>query len=453
MENHKIHTASEHTQTGMRELLFLLMPIFAILSMAAGVGFFERICLSRYSLESLEGAVQAVYILQIFQLPLVSFANMAHTFIGKYLGSGEPHEAGSCIWQIGWISLFSMVLTLPLGFLARALFLKSSQEVSVYFTTLLGINFLFALGAALSSFYLAQKKTYFIISTHLTVALLTLISAPALIFGIPNLIPSFGVLGAALSIVVGRLVFCGILLYDFLRSPALEIYRTDRWKVDFSKIRHYLQIGMPRALGRSLTMLVWVVTSHFMTRKGGDYLVVLSIGGTVVLFCYFFSESLIQSLTLIFSRYLGSQQYKEIIKSWRAGLFFVVILSGCLSIPLIIFPDFVLSFFFVELPLGHLREYLRLTLLWVWGWVFFSTLAGLFLSFLLAMQDTFYYMTVMSLTVLTSALPVYFFIYHLAWSPDKFWLIMMTEYFIVFCLYSMRAYWLGRKLMSESLKT
>jgi Na+-driven multidrug efflux pump len=93
---------------------------------------------------------------------------------------------------------------------------------------------------------------------------------------------------------------------------------------------------------------------------------------------------LIQALTLIFSRYIGAQEYQKIWKSWRAGLFLVGVVNGGLSIPFLFFPDFTLSFFFAELPLDPLREYLRLNLCWIWGWVLCNSLAGLFLSFLLA---------------------------------------------------------------------
>jgi MATE family multidrug resistance protein len=437
---------SLETKWNMHELLSLLVPIFAILFMASAAGLFERVCLARYSLQSLEGAIQAVYILQILQFPLISFANMAQAFIGKHLGSGEPREAGRCVWQMGWISLFSMGLTVPVGIAAGLFFLKSQSAALGYFITLMSINFLFPLGAALSAFYLALGKTSFILRRNLAAYSLSVILAPVFIFGIPHLLTPLGALGAAISVAVGRLVFCASLFFNFIHSPWSETYGTRQWKIDFSKIKSYSRIGIPRALGRGLTLLVWGMTSHFMAMKGGDYLVVLSIGGTVILFCYFFADSLIQSLTVIFSRCLGTKQYQEISKSWRAGLIAVAVLAGMLSIPLLTFPDFVLSFFFADLPTGPLREYLRLTLYWVWGWVLFSNLAGVSLSFLLAMKDTFYYMAVMFMTLLTSALPVYFFINHLGCDPDKFWMILMLEYFLIFCFYTCRAYWLRRTL-------
>jgi MATE family multidrug resistance protein len=440
-----------HAKGSIRELLSLVLPIFAILFTSCGVGFFERICLSRYSLETLEGSIQAIYVLQIFQFPLINFANMTQAFIGKHLGAREGKEVGPCVWQMGWIFLLSMLFIVPLGMLASSLFFRGATgeaSATIYFYLLLGINFLYPLGAALSSFYLVQGETNFIMRSTLIAYGLNLILDFILIFGIPHVLPSLGVLGAALSIVISRLVFCGILFIYFLKQPNREQYRTNQWKIDFSKIRHYIRVCSPRAIGRGLTLLAWALTSHFMAIQGGDYLLVLSIGGTVVLFCYFFADSLIQALTLIFSRYIGAQEYQKIWKSWRAGLLLVGVVNGGLSIPFLFFPDFTLSFFFAELPIGPLREYLRLSLCWIWGWVLCNSLAGLFLPFLLAIEDTYFYMTVMLLTLITSTLPVYFFINHLNWAPDKFWLILMVEHFIILCFYSLRVHWIQRSQTS-----
>lgn len=446
MEN-EIALPKKPSKGSIYELLSLVLPIFIIVFAPCGVGFFERICLSRYSFETLEGSIQAIYILQIFQFPLINLANMTQAFLGKYLGAGKSEEAGPCVWQMGWISLLSMLVIVPLGILASWFFLKGvtgEKSATIYFYTLLGINFLYPLGAVLSSFYLAQGRRNFIIRPTLVAYGLNLVLDFVLIFGIPSVLPSLGILGAALSIVISRLVFCGILFTNFLRQSYREQYRTDQWRINFSKIWHYLRVCSPRAIGRVIGLLSWALTGHFMAIKGGDYLIVLSIGGTLILFSYFFTDSLIQALTLIFSRYIGAQQYQKIWKSWWAGFLLAGIVNAVLSIPLLFFPDLTISCFFGEVPIDPLRGLLRLSLCWIWSWIFFNSLAGLFLPILLAVQDTFFYMVIVVMTLLTSVFPVYFFINQLNWAPDRFWLILMVEHFIILCLYALRVYWIQR---------
>jgi MATE family multidrug resistance protein len=446
--NEAVSAPLSSSKGGIRELLSLVLPILILQCIASAAGFFERICLSRYSLTALEGAIQAIYILQIFQFPLINFANMAQVFIGKHLGAGKPQEAGPCVWQMGWISLLSMLFIVPLGIVASALFFKGSVgevPATIYFNMLLGFNFLFPIGAALTAFYLVLGQGYFIFRATFIAYAMNVGLDLALIFGIPGLIPPLGILGLSWSIVFGRLLFCGILVVYFLKQSNRQIYQTAQWKIDFPKIFHYFRVCAPRAAGRILTLLTWAFTSNLMVIKGGDYLVVLSIGGTIVLFCYFFTDSLIQALTMVLSRYLGANQPQEMGRSWRAGLLLSLSVIGALSVPFLIFPDFILSFFFPELPMGLLLEYLRWSLYWIWGWIFVNGLAGLFLSIVLAMQNTSFYLTVMSLSLLTSALPVYYFINRLNWAPDKFWMILMIEQSIVLILYASRVYWLRRK--------
>lgn len=447
MQNEILQTPSDHTKGGVRELLTLVLPIFTLLFTPCLVGFFERIFLSRYSLEALEGSMQALYVLQIFQFPLINFANMTQVFVGKHLGAGESEEVGHCVWQMAWISLLSMLLIVPLGMLISPFFLKGVAgeiHATTYFNTLLGATFLFPLGAALSSFYLVQERIYFMIKSTFFAYGLMLFLESVLILGIPHILPPLGTLGASLSMGIGRLLFCMILFICFLKQPYLELYQTNRWKIDFHKIRTYLRVCAPRAGGRVFALLAWAFSSHFMAIKGGYYPLVLSIGGTLILFCYFFTDSLIQALTVIFSRYLGAKHYQEIWKSWRAGLFLVLLIAGTLSIPFLIFPDIILSFFFKEVPTGQLLEYLHNTLYGVWGWGLINNLAGLFLPLLLARQDTLFYIIAVFFAVLTSAIPVYFFIYRLNWAPDKFWLILIVEQFVLLCLYAFRTLWLQK---------
>ncbi|MBI3211311.1 MAG: hypothetical protein HYZ47_01315 [Simkania negevensis] len=51
-----------------RKLASDFFSILLILLVGSGVGFFERICMARSSLEMLQGVVQAMCALQVFQL-------------------------------------------------------------------------------------------------------------------------------------------------------------------------------------------------------------------------------------------------------------------------------------------------------------------------------------------------------------------------------------------------
>lgn len=436
-----------------KELLALFFPIVTVLFLGSLVGSIERICLARHSLAALNGGVEAICALQFFQLTCVVFANMTQVFVSEHLGSGEFSKVGNRVWQMIWLSLLSIVIILPLSHLTSPLFFKGTEHkdiASSYFNILISGNFLFPLAATLSAFFLAQGKRWTVVWSSIGAYSVNLILDFILIFGVPSLIPAMGAQGAAWSGLIAKLVFCSILFLHFLSKGYREQYNTNLFQVSANSLWSCVRICTPRAAGKAFAILIWTATTYLMIAKGGSYLSVLSIGSTITLFCCFISESLVQSLSVLISRYLSSKELLKLWKVWKYGLFFALTISSLLAIPLLMFPNFTLSFFFTELPSdldGHL---LRNTLYWVWFWIFFNSLNSPFLAFLLAARDTTYYMIIMSLTWLTSCLPIYYCLYYLKWSPDKFWLILIIDQLVVLLLNITRVYILSRPYESIS---
>ncbi|MBI3211312.1 MAG: hypothetical protein HYZ47_01320 [Simkania negevensis] len=240
--------------------------------------------------------------------------------------------------------------------------------------------------------------------------------------------------------IIGRLMFCLILFSRYIGGICREKYRTDQWKVEFFSLWSYLKVCIPRCLGRICTLLVWSVTTYFIIIKGKDHLSILSIGSSLILLCSFFSESIMQSMTLIVSRYLGARNYPKLWKSYRIGFLFTFVFCGILAIPFLLFPRFVLSFFFLEVPTGFLGQQLELTIYWIWIWILCSNISTQLIAFLIAKRDMLFYMSIMLLTWVTSCLPVYICFHHLAWPPSAFWLILIADQCIVSIIYGWRIY-------------
>ena len=161
MEENPTTSMQTSFKTILRELLLSAIPIFLTLLAIYGVGFFERICLARYSLEALQGSMQALYVFQLFQGPLINFVTMVQTFLGKHFGAKEFHEVGPSIWQMFWIAMLSMLLIIPLSWIASSIFFKGIEgeaSARAYFNMLVGSVFLFPIGIAISSFFLLTSK-------------------------------------------------------------------------------------------------------------------------------------------------------------------------------------------------------------------------------------------------------------------------------------------------------
>ncbi len=426
-----------------KELVALLFPIMVVLLLGSGVSFIENILLARHSLAALNGSIQAICALQFFQMTCIVFANMTQIFVGEHLGAGEFSKVGNRVWQMIWISVLLMVVILPLGLIVMPLFFNSTeyQEISNrYFKILIPGNFLFPVGAALSAFFLAQGKRWVVIWSSVGAYSLNLLLDLMLIFGTASLIPPMGAQGAAWSGLLAKLLFCGLLFVRFMSKENQAHFQTNLWRVTLGSMGNCLRVCTPRAIGKAFTIFIGAATTYLMIYKGGLYVSIFSIGSSLLFFCRFWAESLVQSLTVLFARYLGAKDYFKLWKGWRFGLYMACAFGAVLAIPMLLFPQYILSFFFLEIPTGLEGECLKSAIYWVWFWVFINCVNVPFLAFILATQDTFYYMIVMSLTWASGWLPAYYCLYYLEWSPDKFWFVLIFDQLAVFLLNIWRVY-------------
>jgi len=450
--------ASSSIESVWKDLLALFFPILIVLLGSSAVGAFERICLARFSLDALNSSVESVSALRFFQVSCITFANMAQVLIGQYIGSKEPEKAGGCAWQMIWLSILSMVLIIPLSQMTGPLFFKGiehSQTAFNYFNILIGGNFFFPLGAALSAFFLAQGKRWTVVWAALGAYGINVLLDLVLIFGLPTVLQPIGACGAAWSTLASKVAFCVILFLCFMSRFNREYYSTHRWRVSFASLFRLIRICGPLSAGKAFALLIWTATAYLMIAKGGDHLSILSIGSTLTLFCSFVSDSLFQTLGVVMARYLGSQNYTQLLRCLWRGIFFSLFVTGGLAIPFLLFPDYTISFFSLS-PEMAANPFIKLTVICVWFWIFFNGLNAALLSYLIAAQDTFYYMVIMSLTWLTSWLPIYFCLYRLELSPDTFWLILIFDQLIVTLLYAYRVYSIHKtfqlKLNSDTMQ-
>jgi MATE family multidrug resistance protein len=207
----------------------------------------------------------------------------------------------------------------------------------------------------------------------------------------------------------------------------------------------YVKVGLPRALGRIMMLGIGAATIHLITSKGGDYLIVLSIGASIVIFLSFIGEGLHQAMLTLVSHFIGANQMHLRWKLLRSGFLFLLILGAILSVPLIFFPDFILNFFFKEPLTGHLRQILHATCYWVWFHTLGFISQSIFAGFLFAMKDTLFYLVVGFFSWLTSFLPLYCAINIWGWSPDKIWAVWGGEVVIFSLTYCLRLRYIRRK--------
>lgn len=432
---------TKYPPASFRELLYLTIPLVLSLFSASFMGFCDRLFLARYSLEALEASVTAGYLSTLFQHPVIRVVSMAQVFVGLYRGSGQNSRIGESVWQMIWVSFFSMLITLPSSYFVAPFFFSGSaiqEPAYTYFNTLMVVNFLFPLGAALSSYFIGQGRARIIFLTTLVSHGLNIGLTPLFIFGLDGVCPSMGIFGAALATAIAQGIFCLALFLSFLRKKDRELYQTGRFHFKWDTFWSQLRIGLPRAVAKIILLTAWVCTARIMTLKGGDFLMVLSVGGSLILLFTFISEGMSHGMITITSTLLGAKEYDKIWQAFRSGLVFLFITTILLSIPYLFMPQFTLSFFFSSAPSPETYQILKRSCIWLWIFFFCYGFNAIAMSLILAARDVTFYMFSIIFIWITSYLPAYLAMNVWHWPPDTLWLIMAFDSFIYGIIFLIR---------------
>ena len=413
------------SQGGLKELLALVTPVFFILFSISALGFLERIWFSHLSTTLLQASLNVTYVLRLFQLPCVALVMMGQAFVGYYFGAQEKRSIGPCIWQFIWFSLLATLLVIPLSFLVHRLYFKSTQieeAASCYFFILSFCNFLFPLASSLSCFYLGRGRTHLVTIATLLMVVLNAGLDALLIFGVDPWIPPLGLKGAAWASIISQGLFCLSLLFLFLSPSNRQLYASNQWYFQPRMFWRYISPALPRTLGSLSSMTIWTANMQIMTSKGGHYLLILTVGGTISLFLAFLGDSLLQALTILISNALGQKNDLYIKKILRSSFIFIAAIGIILAVPLIIFPQHLLSLFALTSTESLVR-----TLFWVWFNRMIYILSVVPLSFLMVYKETFILLVANLASWITGYLPIYVGINILQLPPDKFWLLATSS--------------------------
>ena len=407
------------------------------------MSFCDKFFLARHSFESLEGGVDGYFLCCLFQIPMIFGVRVVQVFIGQSLGSSRFQVIGGYVWQMIWISLLSMVFIVPMSRFVETLFFQGSsiQEVgSSYFRCLIWFNFLFSIGAALSSFYISRGKIKFILWTTIGINLLNLGLDPLFIFGFPGLCPQMGALGAALSTGICQGVFCLVLLIDFLSKRNRRDFGTAKYQLNGKTIRESLRVGFPKATSKAIVIGVWLANVHLITVKGGDYLLALSIGSSISFLFLFMNEAMWQGILTVASFAEGKNDEKAIREVMKSGLISLLFFALLVAIPCLLLPKQMISLFFSNVVSS--RDQIDLIVRTCrWFWVFFIAhgLSGITFFVLVAKKDTLFTMMYnFFFTWIFQFIPLYFALNRWGWSGDKFYLILAFGYFVSSTVYFIR---------------
>jgi Na+-driven multidrug efflux pump len=139
-----------------------------------------------------------------------------------------------------------------------------------------------------------------------------LLASYALIFGIPFLgIPSLGVVGAALAIAIGRLVYFSFLAY-FIRSHLKLKFRfpsTNPFKLKITKI--LFKVGAPATFENISYTLFMILMTRLIAGYGTEAIVAKAYFDSLAMFTYFIMAALANASAIRVGQLVGAGEFIE----------------------------------------------------------------------------------------------------------------------------------------------
>lgn len=431
---------------GIKELIYLFLPLLATSFSNYLFLLVEKIFLARFSPLAMQAAINAAYACQIFQGASLAVVTMAQVFVGRWYGAREWHSIGPGVWQYIWFSFLSAAITIPASLIYGAWYFRGTdieEIVYPYYCILVVCNFLFPLGATLSSFYLGLGKPKLVLISNLCLQIAKLVIAYFLIFGIGNWLPSLGIIGGALSTVLAQFLFCIVLGTIFLNKQNRTLFQTAHWHFKWKSFWDCIYPGILRASNRISNFTCWASIAHLMVAKGGDYLLFLSLGGSLSLFLPFLFEAICQAQTTIASHILGAKKLAALGKSARSAFLLVSLMSALIGIPFLTFPSFTFHWLFPEVKLGY--ETISTVFCGVWLSFAMLTLSAVPLSFVLAFKDMKFSFAMGIFNWVNGYLLMYFFIEKMEIAPQNFWTALSVMHGTTALIYIWRMRYLFKK--------
>ena len=184
-----------------------------------------------------------------------------------------------------------------------------------------------------------------------------------------------------------------------------------------------------------------------MTVRGGDYGLVLSIGGSIFLFLSCFGEALCQSMTTSLSQIIGAKKYELIIIAFRSGIMLALMLIVLIGIPFLFFSTQLCHFIFPTILIDGIQK----VFLGLWASLAFFIFGFIPISLMLAFKDTKFILFTGVVQWVYGYGLMYVAIRMVGIAAQNFWLVLGIMHCITLLIYSLRARNHVKNLRLESL--
>lgn len=322
----------------------MMVSFFSMMLMV----FVDRLFLSMYSTEALNGAVKAGTFGWAFILSFVTMGAMSEVFVSQFNGAKEYKRLGEPVWQMIWFTLGSVAVFLFLSFVfTNYMYPKASMpHEHDYFKYFMLFGPVFTLVTALGGFYIGRGKTQIMQWLGILGNAINICLDPIFIFGIKGYFPSMGTKGAAIATGIGTIVECIILLILFLKRKNREKYATTNWKFNKTLFWKTIRVGIPPSLFVAIEILAWAAFYHMMAGLSSVHILVASVVQSILILFMFFGMGLEKGVIALAGNFIGARSPEKVQRVMRSAIILNLIFLAFASIFLLFKPDMIIDWFY-----------------------------------------------------------------------------------------------------------
>ncbi|MBA3238974.1 MAG: MATE family efflux transporter [Parachlamydiaceae bacterium] len=442
--NHK--NLTPYPSGSLRELWMISFPLMLSLMSGSLMLFWDRILLAQFSIEAHNAATSSGTIVTFLQFAFICTTCIAEVFVGRYYGANQPEKIGIPIWQMIWLSVFSIFIFTPLGFFAGDYIFASSPYFTMendYFFYMMCFGPIFCVNCALSSFYIGRGRVKFITAIMIGANLLNIPLAYALIFGFEPYLPPLGISGAAIAAGMAQLIQALILFLDFVKTKNRKLYGTGCFHFNRNEFFECIRLGLPSSLAHTLEILAWALFFRMLMSAGEEHLTVVSIAQSIFFLFTFLTEGVSKGAQAIAANMIGARKWDDLWKLLHSGIKFYLFLFCLFGTFLMIDSGPLVKLFISEDSVSSekIHELVASSCLWVWIFFLFDGIHWLVVGLLTAAGDTKFILKLGGSSIwIFALLPTYFFIVLQGNGPDVAWAITAFYGLVTCSLYLARFY-------------
>lgn len=327
----------------------------------------DRIMLSHYSCNSMNAAFSASQALDLFVLPLLSFATISEVFVGQFNGSKQFLKTSIPIGQIALFLCCCWAVICPIAIANWKILLPEEfyeDGYDYFFIGMLTIPFQIIF-SSISAFFVGIRRPQIILYGVFIANIVNILLDWIFIFGFLG-IPAMGAKGAALASLIAMALSAFLLLWLFIRPENSIQYGTKNFVINRSILNKNIAIGAPYAFSEFVEMIIWVELVKLLARISLDYVTIQTVCITLWIFLMFITDGLQKGVMALASNCIGAQKeylIKQLVKSMLklTGIFALIA-----AFPLLIFSDQILFYGFSIVNKTLLPTFkIALLLLWI----------------------------------------------------------------------------------------